>query len=59
MTKQEQKYLGKFLTFVTEKTKELNELVAQLHEKSSNRTLKDMKIGELQSIIEKLREDAV
>ncbi len=30
----------------------------QLNEKSSNRTLKDLKIGELQAIIEKLREEA-
>jgi len=43
---------------VTEKTKELNLLVEQLNEKSSNRTLKDLKIGELQAIIQKLREEA-
>lgn len=33
-------------------------LVEQLNEKSSNRTLKDLKIGELQAIIQKLREEA-
>ena len=43
---------------MTEKTKELNLLVEQLNEKSSNRTLKDLKIGELQAIIQKLREEA-
>ena len=36
----------------------LNELVAKLNEKSSNRTLKDVKIGELQSLITKLQREA-
>jgi hypothetical protein len=52
--KHEEKYHKKYAEFVEEKTKKLNELVDKLNEKSSNRTLKDIKIGELQSIIKKL-----
>jgi hypothetical protein len=37
----------------------LNLLVEQLNEKSSNRTQKDIKIGELQTIISKLRDEAI
>ena len=34
-------------------------MVEQLNEKSSNRTLKDLKISELQTIIKKLREESI
>ena len=51
ITKHELKYHRQYAEFVSEKTRRLNELVVKLNEKSSNRTLKDVKIGELQTII--------
>ena len=36
----------------------MNALVDKLNEKSSNRTVKDIRIGELHTIIHKLRDDA-
>lgn len=59
ITKQEYSYLDSYKRFVEEKTRELNQLVDKLNEKSSHRTLKDIRIGELQSVIGRLREDAV
>ena len=47
ITKQEYSYLDSYKRFVEEKTRELNQLVDKLNEKSSNRTLKDIRIGEL------------
>jgi hypothetical protein len=58
ISKHEIKYQNKYAEFVLEKTMRLNELVAKLNEKSSNRTLKDVKIGELQTLIQKLQREA-
>lgn len=41
ITKQEHQYLLTYCRFVTEKTKQLNELVEKLNEKAANRTAKD------------------
>ena len=51
ISKHEVKYQNKYAEFVLEKTMQLNELVAKLNDKSSNRTVKDVKIGELQTLI--------
>ncbi len=56
--KHENKYQKQYADFVEQKTKRLNEIVEKLNEKASNRTLKDIKIGELQSIIQKLQKEA-
>ncbi len=58
ISKHEVKYQNKYAEFVLEKTMRLNELVAKLNDKSSNRTLKDVKIGELQTLIQKLQREA-
>lgn len=59
VAKQEKRFESKFAIFVQERSNELSHLVEQLNEKSSNRTLKDLKIGELQTIIKKLRDEAI
>jgi hypothetical protein len=47
ITKQEHQYLSTYNRFVEEKTRQLNQLVDRLTEKSNNRTAKDIRIGEL------------
>jgi len=59
VAKQEKRFESKFASFVQERSNELSQLVEQLNEKSSNRTLKDLKIAELQVIIKKLRDEAM
>ncbi len=56
--KQGASYQNEYSKFVEEQTKKVNLLIEQLNEKSSNRTLKDLKIGELQTLILKLRKEA-
>jgi hypothetical protein len=58
LDKQEARYQHKYADFIEEKTKKLNLMIEQLNEKSSNRTLKDIKIGELQTLIGKLQREA-